>query len=68
LKRDAIFEEERKEREKIEEEEEKHLTLDQFLASKKTATSYKKESRKPEELKKANIEKATEKTEKISTI
>jgi hypothetical protein len=67
LKRDAEYEEERKKREKEEEEEEKHLTLEQFYEGKKK-THFKKEARKPEELKKANIEKASEKVEKISTI
>jgi hypothetical protein len=49
-----------------EEEEEKGLTLEEYFASKKTA-GYKKEARKPEELKKTNIEKGQEK-QKIETI
>lgn len=52
--------------EKEEEEEEKGLTMEEYLAGKKTA-GYKKEARKPEELKKTNIEKGQEK-QKISTI
>jgi len=43
------------------------LTLDQFMAGKKVSHE-KKEARKPEELKKANIEKATGKVEKVTTI
>jgi len=41
--------------------------LDQFLATKKV-TNFKKEARKPEEVKKANIEKAEEKVNKVQTI
>jgi len=43
-------------KEVVEEEEEKGLTLEDYLATKKV-TTFKKEARKPEELKKANIEK-----------
>lgn len=49
-----------------EEEEEKGLTIEEYMAQKKTA-GYKKEARKPEEIKKTNIEKGQEK-QKITTI
>ena len=42
------------------------MTLEDYLASKKTST-LRKEARKPEEVKKANIEKATENKQKQST-
>ena len=57
---DAYEADRRKQRELEEEEEAKTVTLDQFLAGKKNI-SYKKEARKPEEIKKTNIEKAGEK-------
>ena len=57
---DAYEADRRKEREAEEAEDARTVTLDQFLAGKKNI-SYKKEARKPEEVKKTNIEKAGEK-------
>jgi len=52
---------------KVEEEPDVGLTLEDYMASKKKST-LKKEARKPEELKKVNIEHGVEKVDKISTI
>jgi hypothetical protein len=44
-----------------EEEEDNTLTLEEFMKQKKGTTIGKKEGRKPEEMKKTNIEKGQEK-------
>lgn len=53
--------------EEPEEEEEKGISLQDYLANKKT-THFKKEARKPEELKKENIEKVARTGDRIETI
>ena len=63
---DEVFAD-KKEKEE-EEEEEKSNTLEEYLASQSKLKSFRKEARKPEELKKANIEKTTESKNKVSTL
>ncbi len=53
--------------EEKEEEEEKGLTFQEYLAQKKKAT-FKKEARKPEELKKTGIEKVEAQRDKVESI
>lgn len=59
-KEGELYPQGRKPVEEEEEEEVKGSTLEDYLKGKKS-THYKKEARKPEELKKTNIEKAQEK-------
>jgi hypothetical protein len=63
VKTEEVFADAKKE---VEEEEEKGTTLEDYLATHKKA-NFKKEARKPEELKKANIEKGETKV-KQSTL
>lgn len=60
-------EERRPREEPVEEEEEKGLTLQEFLAQKKSA-GIRKEARKPEEVKKAGIEKVEKQADRVNQI
>jgi hypothetical protein len=63
-----VYPEGKRVEEEEEEEEVKAKTLEDFLKEKKSATHFKKEARKAEEVKKTNIEKAKEKDAKVTTL